>query len=122
MFLPNVGCWIDALLATVVTKVHEEYFLAFGRHNKLNRDTKRKYDLEWRCFERFVTETMGAQVWTQIVEKEMDKDTFKLIMSQYVAERINLKVAQEEGRVQNLDTSTLERIWYGLVYKVKILS
>ena len=100
----------------------EEYFLAFGRHNKLNRDTKRKYDLEWRCFERFVTETMGAQVWTQIVEKEMDKDTFKLIMSQYVAERINLKVAQEEGRVQNLDTSTLERIWYGLVYKVKILS
>ena len=98
----------------------EEYYLAFGRHNKLSRDTKRKYDLEWRHFERFVTETMGAPVWTRIVEKEMDKENFKLIMSQFVAERINIKVAHEEGRVQNLDTSTLERIWYALVYKVKI--
>eukprot|EP00092_Neocalanus_flemingeri_P039204 GFUD01042673.1.p1 GENE.GFUD01042673.1~~GFUD01042673.1.p1 ORF type:complete len:457 (+),score=91.19 GFUD01042673.1:208-1578(+) len=91
----------------------KEFMRKFTTKEKVAQKTKVARDLEFARFEKYVvrSEIGGQEVFAKILSSKLKATTVAELLSLYIRDRVNLNIYEEEGVVQYLDTTTMEKIF-----------
>ena len=94
------------------------YLQQYANHQKVTSETMKVYEQEWNRFLAWLYQNMpnGNVVAGKLLSSQLPPTEVSRLLSVYLNDRINLKVYRETGEVQNLDTTTMDRVWYGLSF------
>ena len=94
------------------------YLLRYASNHKVTPETIKKYKMEWNRLLAWLYQNLpnGNVVAGKLLSSQLPPTEVSRLLSVYLNDRINLKLYRETGEVQSLDTTTLDRLWYGLSF------
>ena len=106
----------------VIAHGSREYIDRYVKKDKIDIETLGKYKGEYRSFVNYVVKHVedGGSLIDQINDKTLDPESIAHLVACYISDRSNKTYFRETGEVKLLDTSTMDRIWSGLCFMIKM--
>ena len=106
----------------IIPSGSREHVDRFGTHEKHDPETSARYRREYEKFENYVKKhvTDGSDKLDLMYSKSLDPEDASQMLASYIFDRINETHFRETGEVRPVDTTTMDRLWYGWCHMFKV--